>query len=196
MTREQAKLEGLVRYPSHVPCRNGHVGERYVRMNNCVECQRRRDQSPEKLSENRIRAREWAKKHPDRFKSRTLAWRKANPHKVKEYRNKWREANIDRARALSRAQAIKYRRARPDLKRHYQALRETRKSGATPRWVDTSDLKAIYRNAPSGMSVDHIIPIANSLVCGLHVPWNLQYLSPVDNSRKKNKFQPQLAVSA
>ena len=60
----------------------------------------------------------------------------------------------------------------------------------TPPWVDKKALLAVYANCPTGREVDHIIPIKGLIdgrrVCGLHVPWNLQYLTPVQNRKKKN----------
>jgi len=60
----------------------------------------------------------------------------------------------------------------------------------TPKLVSKDALLAVYANCPKGHEVDHIIPIKGMidgrLVCGLHVPWNLQYLTPTQNRKKKN----------
>ena len=65
---------------------------------------------------------------------------------------------------------------------------------ATPKWVDVGAVLAIYdearkRNANGeDVHVDHIVPLNNKKVCGLHVPWNLRLLSAQENSRKGNRF--------
>lgn len=67
--------------------------------------------------------------------------------------------------------------------RRIEALRN-----ATPTWVDRKALNRMARCRPYGMTIDHIVPLQHPNVCGLHVPWNLQYLSDVENYRKHNQF--------
>lgn len=59
---------------------------------------------------------------------------------------------------------------------------------AMPIWIDTVELKAVYKYCPKGLEVDHIIPLQGNEVSGLHVPWNLQYLSREQNAYKSNSF--------
>lgn len=51
------------------------------------------------------------------------------------------------------------------------------------------ELADIYCKRPKSMEVDHIIPRNHPDVCGLHVPWNLQYLTPEENRKKSNSIK-------
>lgn len=78
---------------------------------------------------------------------------------------------------------------------HNPKVRESRKRN---KWVKRFGQKIsryfkktiieIYLNRPKGYEVDHIIPLNHPDVCGLHVPWNFQYLSREENNRKNNKL--------
>ena len=64
---------------------------------------------------------------------------------------------------------------------------------ATPPWLTATHREAlatIYRSATPEDHVDHIVPLRNALVCGLHVPWNLQILPAGANMSKSNKWWP------
>lgn len=64
---------------------------------------------------------------------------------------------------------------------------------ATPPWLTEAmraEMKDIYESCPPTHNVDHIVPLDSKIVCGLHVPWNLQHLSFEENMRKSNKWWP------
>lgn len=99
-------------------------------------------------------------------------WLSHNPDKLPHYRassKAWRKKNSGR-------NCFHNAKWRKSVKR------------AMPPWVNQKDVRSVYDNRPIGMHVDHIVPLTNPMVCGLHVPWNLQYLSPIQNSQKRNKF--------
>jgi len=64
--------------------------------------------------------------------------------------------------------------------------------GRTPSWVNKAELLEIYAKCPKGFHVDHIVPLKGLIdsrpVSGLHVPWNLQYLTPEQNLKKRNRI--------
>ena len=66
--------------------------------------------------------------------------------------------------------------------------RRALKQKAMPKFANLDKIKEIYKNCPKGYHVDHIIPLINPIVCGLHVEWNLQYLKASENYKKNNKL--------
>lgn len=73
-------------------------------------------------------------------------------------------------------------------KKAYKKAEKLKIKHAKPKSISWSEIQEIYDNCPEGHHVDHIIPRNHDLVCGLHVPWNLQYLPAKDNMKKSNKF--------
>lgn len=64
---------------------------------------------------------------------------------------------------------------------------------ATPSWITgpmIDEMRWLYLNCPPGKHVDHIVPLTSNLVCGLHVPWNLQWLPDKTNLVKSNHMWP------
>lgn len=111
-------------------------------------------------------------------------YEKSREHILKN-NEEWRKRNAERMQELRE----RFNRKHPKYMTYYRALCRVKvETGGLPKWVDLAALKEVYAACPDGMEVDHIIPLHNKLVCGLHVPWNLQYLTPSENRRKGNTF--------
>jgi hypothetical protein len=98
---------------------------------------------------------------------------------------RWKAENAERHREINR----EWRQKNPDLVRASTARRRARVKLATPPGTDLEIISLIYSECRPGWHVDHIHPLVGKNFCGLHVPWNLQYL-PADEHRKKGSKPP------
>lgn len=150
------------------------TGERLYRTY-CKKCykEKRDVQRAATKDEQNKRKKAWAIKNPEKVKEIKQKNRLKYKEKYTQQRSLWKKSNKTRVNI-------------------YTAKRRKRLQQATPKWLSEWDwfyIEELYHlSMLRNQEVDHIIPLTNPIVCGLHVPWNLQLLSKSENSKKGNKF--------
>lgn len=184
ITLSEAKLQGIVHYYTGIPCSKGHVAPRLVSDRSCAICNREKrakyyNANPEKYrAERKVAYRKNAEKEKAVAKIRSAEWRKANPCHEGSRLTKRRYKKSSAGRALGSK---------------YLAARRTGMKQAVPVWADLTAIGDVYIEAQHmQMQVDHIVPLRNKLVCGLHVWDNLQLLDATANNRKGNRHWPDM----
>ena len=165
---------GCKTYAPASPCKRCGTSERFKSNSGCVVC-------------SREHARAYRTKNLDALREKNRAWAKENPEKNREQSSRWASENKDKANAIrSRCRGAKWdEHYRPSSNAQAAKARADRRM---PSWVDKEALISFYKNCPKGMTVDHIVPLKGKAVTGLHVPWNLQYLTRSENARKGARF--------
>lgn len=188
ISRKEAKAKGFSRYFTGKPCPHGHVAERFVFNCVCVPC-------------SKATIKRWAESHPANMKKATLDYYYRNQKARRQANREHDRQNIDRAQfrhamkraknpALYRDTLYHWRNENRGALRAIDARHRAARTQACPTWLTKDqhrEIVAFYDACPPGMSVDHIVPLQGRTVCGLHVPWNLQYLTIRENSAKGNR---------
>ena len=130
----------------------------------------------------------------ERTKEQRRAWQREyeaerrDREKAREAHRKWKAANSDKYSTMQKMWRVKHG-------ARYTAMHRALKSKATPQWLTKNNLveiEGIYLKASEqNLDVDHIVPLQGKTVCGLHVPWNLQLLTPNANKTKANRLPPE-----
>jgi 5-methylcytosine-specific restriction endonuclease McrA len=147
-------------------CKRGHdrtiIG--ITKSHNCKACSRVYMQSYKKTPEYKAYMRHY----------------NAEFRKTKWYKQYQRSETVKNTRKA-------YRIAHPELYRMLHSVCQASRKLRIPKFGQDG-IVTFYKNCPDGMVVDHIIPLQSKLVSGLHVLWNLQYLTPLQNLCKGNKY--------
>ena len=123
----------------------------------------------------------------DVINERSKQYHKTNRKSQNLYKKSWLDLNpTQKEKARQRIKNWRLRNRQKVL--FYGSLYRARKKRACPKWANLEKIKQIYLNCPIGYHVDHITPLTNKNVCGLHIEGNLQYLTAIENQKKSNKF--------
>jgi 5-methylcytosine-specific restriction endonuclease McrA len=117
--------------------------------------------------------------HRTELRAKGVAYNRDNSEARAAYLRSYQKKNLDKVRAW----AMKY---------HASKLQRT------PNWLTEDDFWmieqayeiAVKRTQATGVMchVDHIVPLQGENVSGLHVPWNLQVITEVENKQKGNRL--------
>lgn len=185
VTRDEAKMQGKNRFFDALPCKRGHIGEKYVRDGYCCTCKTLYEQAHREARAKKSKIRYSRNKETVIRKNRDYTLQ--NTELVKERQLKWRNSNKERIKSYQKDNLWLYA--------YHAAKRRKLVKRATPSWVALDEIKLIYKkcsdiDSSTGIKhhVDHIIPINSAVVCGLHCPWNLQIIPATENISKSNKL--------
>lgn len=197
-----AKNLGISRYFTGMPCLHGHYEQRLTANNRCLECSRvygrKRVATPEFKARRSAYDRALWETQQAKIREKNRRYYQENSDAVNAQKRGYYAENVEQLKISSRA----WRERNPHVARHHGAKRKAQKIRATPKWANQEKIKAVYADAErisveTGVlhHVDHIVPLIHPLVCGLHVDYNLRPLPAIDNIKKGNKLDQDLALS-
>ena len=184
-TRKEAVVLGLPYYFTGQPCKHGHIAPRKTK-GACLDC----------LHLEWVASQEKRKAYFDAYNA-SDAGRKAK----QDYYARNKDTVIARANARppeeKRRNKHQWKLNNPELLAADRKNRRRKHRDASPAWLTVADkeaMRATYRMAMqlskttgTPYVVDHIVPLRHPLVCGMHVPWNLQVMTREENLKKSNK---------
>lgn len=132
-------------------------------------------------------------------------YRETNRDQININQNLNRLNNLEVFQERDRNYYKKYVSINPEYPSNKTAKRRCFKADRTPVWLskdDSSKIRSIYKmckliSKKTGVEhhVDHIVPLINNQVSGLHVPWNLQIITKEQNLKKSNKLIEDIVLS-
>jgi len=144
------------------------------------------------LEENRAKRREYYHKNAEARKAYIRGWQQANPEKVRASQRASKARNPDAVRSeYERNKHQYFDRA---------AKRRVKVKEVTPKWSDEAKVREIYLTCQNlnrmfpmlEFHVDHVVPLVNDVVSGLHSHTNLQILAGEENLSKGNRHWPDM----
>lgn len=150
----------------------------------CNECERIYQAELYLKNKEKIdnRNRQWNKDNKEQKKIYDHQWIIDHPNYSSELHKKWYLENRLEKLAKNKKWDIEH----PEVRKLINLRKQKKRRLRIPKFGQEGIVE-FYKNCPSDMVVDHVIPLCGKLVSGLHVRWNLQYLTPEINRKKGNR---------
>lgn len=139
----------------------------------------------------RGRSLQWYENNRERAKANNKRWKALNQEQVAA---RWKQWAADNQQHL-----VDYRKRTAWRQLAHVRARQAAKVKATPRWANRFFMEEAYHLARMRTDmlgfpwdVDHIVPLKNPIVCGLHVAHNLQVIPELENIKKGNRRWPDM----
>lgn len=180
--------------PGFKLCRKG-LHQYELNLRQCPECkkQARKHYYEKNKEKEKNLNKNWKQNNKEKVKEHSRIWYKNNKTKAKLDRKKWYIKNKNKVIERS----IKWSKSHPVERASRVARRRALKKHAMPLWANLNEIKKIYARCAqltktTGVKheVDHIYPLQNKYMCGLHVETNLQILTGEQNRTKSNRTWP------
>jgi len=196
ISKSDAKEQGLKRFFTGLPCSKGHIAERTVSRNDCVECLniRKVKWARANSESSNEKSRVWYRDNKEHAYATRLKWREENKEKFKADIKKYQILHKDRLYAMSliwrannpdkvkeshdkstarNKEAIlrrgaEWRKRNRDKVNAKKKYRESRKQNATPAWADAFLMREIY----------HLAKLRNE-ICGGE--WHVDHIVPLNS---------------
>lgn len=162
MSRATAKSRGIKLYFTGDPCKKGHIAQRRTSTSECMRC-------------HAERLKEWRGKNKGHVDAYNAAYQAENREYFRTWHNRNYEKSMASKRRRSRMKANGCLRVNDPT---WQLINKTRLNHlreAAKQYEEWTGIK---------FEVDHIIPIIDDKVCGLHWHGNWQ-LIPMQLNRQK-----------
>lgn len=130
MTRAEARVQGLKRYLSGVPCPHGHDAERFVSSGTCVVC----------VSE---RSAKWRRKNPERHAQTVLSWISQNRDRVRASRRSAYHLDLEKSRNRNKAKRAASPEKSKERARRYLERNREKALERSRKWKDANRERTI-----------------------------------------------------
>jgi hypothetical protein len=164
----------------------------------CKHCDSINQKIARSTDEYRKQARQYRSNHKEEINSNHVKYVDGNKEKLHLYNVEYSKEYIKENKESLKFYHSEYSKKNPGKRNASNNKRRALKINATPKWLTQFDLdyiqhlyiqaKELEKIDNNKIQVDHIIPLNNTSVSGLHVPWNLQLLTKEENALKRNKF--------